>query len=112
VARYLVESYLADTPTALEQACRSARLLTELDRDIQYVRTTFLPGEESVFHVFEATSSTVVIAAADQVALPVDRISEAFEDDADDSRTQPGTSSGSSRQEVGSRLNGPEGEES
>ena len=80
MARYLVEAYLADTPAALEQASRSARQLAELDGEIQYVRTTFLPGEESVFHVFEATSPGVVIAAANEVALPVDRISEAFED--------------------------------
>ena len=80
VARYLVESYLADIPMALEQARRSARRLPELDQDIQYVRTTFLPGEESVFHVFEAPSPAVVMAAANEVALPVDRIAEAVED--------------------------------
>ena len=80
VARYLVESYLADNPIALEQARRSARRLPELDQDIQYVRTTFLPGEESVFHVFEAPSPAVVMAAANEVALPVDRIAEAVED--------------------------------
>jgi hypothetical protein len=80
VARYLVESYLADVPAALEEASRSARLVAERDRAIRYVRTTFLPGEESVFHVFEASSPSVVIAAANEVALPVERITEAFED--------------------------------
>ena len=80
VAKYLVEAYLADSPAALAHASESARLLAELDREIRYIRTTFLPGEESVFHVFEASSPSVVIAAANEVELPVERITEAFED--------------------------------
>jgi Protein of unknown function (DUF4242) len=79
MARFVVEAYLADTPAALEQASRSARRMAASDRGIQYVRTTFLPGDESVLHVFEAPSTAVLIAAADEVALPVDRIAEAFE---------------------------------
>ena len=80
MARYVVEAYLADTPAALEHASRSARRMAAPDRGIHYVRTTFLPGDESVLHVFEAPSTAVLIAAADEVALPVDRIAEAFED--------------------------------
>ncbi len=54
---YLVESYLADSETALENARGRARRTAELGAGVRYVRTTFLPGDETILHLFEAPSA-------------------------------------------------------
>jgi len=37
----------------------------EQDARIRYVRTTFLPGDETILHVFEAPSAEALSQAAD-----------------------------------------------
>jgi hypothetical protein len=76
---YLVESYLADSPAAAEEARESARSLTDDDTRVRYVRTTFVPGDETVLHLFEAPSVPVLREAALRAALRYERIVEAIE---------------------------------
>jgi len=76
---YLVESYLADTPEAVEAAHERARSLACQGAGIRYVRTTFLPDDETVLHLFEAPSLAALRRAARQAAMAWDRIVEAVE---------------------------------
>jgi hypothetical protein len=76
---YLVESYLADAPAALEEARRCARAVTDDSDGVRYVRTTFLPGDETILHVFEAPSLAALQRAARRAALQCERIVEAVE---------------------------------
>ena len=74
---YLVESYAASSVVA-EQRER-ARRTAELGSGVRYVRTTFLPGDETALHVFEATSPEALRNAARDAALNYERIVEAVE---------------------------------
>jgi hypothetical protein len=47
--------------------------------DVRYVRTTFLPGDETVLHVFEAPSAGALARAGRLAALHYERIIEAVE---------------------------------
>src|SRR5439155_27013078 len=60
---YLVESYLADSPAAVEQSRQRAVRTAELGQGVRYVRTTFLPDDETVLHVFEAPSPEAITRA-------------------------------------------------
>lgn len=79
VPRYLVECYLVDSGAALDEARRCARRTAELGDGIDYVRTTFLPGDQTLFHLFVAPSAAVLGDAGRQAALRIDRIVEAIE---------------------------------
>jgi Protein of unknown function (DUF4242) len=79
VATYLVEAYLANHPQAVENARSAARLAAAVGQSVRYLRTTFLPDDETVFHLFEAPSSAAVMDAALVASLPVDRITEAVD---------------------------------
>ena len=81
--RYLVESYLADTPAAVEEARERARSVGDERAGIRYVRTTFIPGDEVVLHLFEAPSSDTLDEAGREAALRYERIVEAVEMTAD-----------------------------
>jgi hypothetical protein len=74
---YLVESYAAGS--VVEDQRERARLAGELGTGVRYVRTTFLPGDETILHVFEAGSPDAVRDAAHDAALPYERIVEAVE---------------------------------
>jgi hypothetical protein len=71
---YLVEVYV---PNA-EDARASARQLRREGGPIRYVRTTFLPADETCFHVFVADSEEAV-AEACRRALGSPRIVPAVE---------------------------------
>ena len=66
---YLVEAYLADTPTALAEARARAQLAAESDDEVHHVRTTFLPADEVVLHIMDAPSHDAVRRAAGRVDL-------------------------------------------
>jgi hypothetical protein len=83
VPRYLVESYTASTPSAVEDARQRALRAAELGAGIRYLRTTFLPGDETVLHLFEAPSADALNEAGQQAELPFERIVEAVEDAGD-----------------------------
>jgi len=74
---YFVESYASNT--ALEEARARARLTAKLGEGVHYLRTTFLPGEETLFHSFEAPSADALCRAAHQAALHYERIIETVE---------------------------------
>jgi len=77
--RYLVESYLADAPAAVEEERERARSMSDEEAGIRYVRTTFIPGDETVLHLFEAPSSEALDEAGRAAALRYERIVEAVE---------------------------------
>jgi hypothetical protein len=73
---YLVESYLADSPAAVDAACEHAQRAARLGAAVHYVRTTFLPGDETVLHVFEAPSADAVSRVLQGASLAHERIVE------------------------------------
>ena len=77
---YLVESYLADADGALAEAQVRARRAAELGRDVRYLRTTFLPADETILHVFEAPSAEALAEAGALAQLRFERVVEAVED--------------------------------
>ena len=76
---YLVESYLAATPAAADDARERARRTEELGIGVRYVRTTFLPGDETILHLFEAPSVSALDEAGRRAALQFERIVEAVD---------------------------------
>jgi hypothetical protein len=83
---YLVESYAAQG--GVEDARERARLIGELGSGVRYVRTTFLPADETVFHLFEASSAEALRRAVRRVALEYQRIVEAVDDSAEPQREE------------------------
>jgi hypothetical protein len=79
VPRFLVESYVANSESAFDDACERARLAAGLAAGVGYVRTTFLPGDEMVLHLFEAPSADALGEAGRRAGLPFDRIVEAID---------------------------------
>jgi hypothetical protein len=79
VLSYLVESYLAATPDALDDAREAARRTEVVGEGIRYVRTMFLPGDQTVLHLFEAPSASALDEAGRRAALPFERIVEAVD---------------------------------
>lgn len=74
---FVIEAYGSRGAVA-DQRARAARA-AETAPEIRYVRTTFLPEDETVLHVFEARSAEALRLAACEVALSFDRIVEAIE---------------------------------
>ena len=72
-----MESYAA--VSAVDAQRERARLAAELGTDVRHLRTTFLPGDETILHVFEAESPEALREAARAAELPYDRIVEAVE---------------------------------
>jgi hypothetical protein len=62
---YLVEAYAADAPAALDEARARAQLTAELGTGVRYLRTTFLPGDETLLHLFEAPSAEALDPSVD-----------------------------------------------
>jgi hypothetical protein len=76
---YVVESYAADSAAAVEDARARARRTAELGTDVRYVRTTFLPADQTLLHVFEAPSAEELDRAGTLAALAFERIVVAVE---------------------------------
>jgi hypothetical protein len=74
---YVVESYAARRD--VEGQRERARHAAELETGIRYLRTTFLPGDETVLHLFEAPSVEALNRAGELAHLEFDRIVEAIE---------------------------------
>ena len=82
--RYLVESYIPRSRAReAREAGRDARTAAEeLVREgtpIRYVRTTFLPDDETCFHIFEAASEEAVGEACQRAGIRRGRIVPAIE---------------------------------
>ena len=82
--RFLVEVYLPRSPApdaraSARRARAAARALAREGVSIRYVRTTYLPDDETCFHVFGAESIHVVEEAARRAGLERARIAVAVE---------------------------------
>jgi hypothetical protein len=79
VPSFLVETYVADDPSAHAEVERLAREAAALAGDVQLVRTTFLPSDELALHLFQAPSAEALDRAARGAGLRYDRIVDALE---------------------------------
>lgn len=85
MATFLVELYLARGDVGgVERSARAARLAAEqLTREgtpVRFVRSLFVPDDETCFYVYEAASVETVREAARRAALPFERVTEAVAD--------------------------------
>ncbi len=78
--RFLVESYVVRSPQAFDTACALARRTAESGDGIGYVDTTYLPGDETVLHLFEAPSAEALAQAGMSAGLQFERIVQAVSD--------------------------------
>jgi hypothetical protein len=81
---YLVETYVprsraADARTTADRARTIAERLSRGGTPVRYVRTTFLPGDETCFHLFEAGSEEAVGEVCRQAGIGSARIVPAVE---------------------------------
>jgi hypothetical protein len=79
VPSYLVESYSGGSAIAVADARERARRTAELGDGVRYVRTTFLPGDETIMHLFEAPSAAALEQASLRSGLQFERVVEAVE---------------------------------
>lgn len=84
MAEFLAEFYLshADEGGARKAAARARAAADELVRDgrsLRFVRTTFVPGDETCFVVFEADTAETVAEAGRRAGLAFERIVAAIE---------------------------------
>ena len=86
---FLVETYVADDPSAQAEVRRQAVRAASLAGDVRLVRTTFLPADEVALHVFEAPSAEALEHAATRAGLRYDRMVGALEQ-TDETRTDQG----------------------
>jgi hypothetical protein len=79
---YLVERYLPgvsadEVLAAAGRAKETTALMAEEGDTVRYLRSTFLPTEESCFCLFEGPSEDLVRTANERAQIPFDRIVEA-----------------------------------
>ncbi len=90
MAMYVAERYLPGiTPDQLAAAGRAKNTTAEMTQEgtpVHYLRSTFIPGEEKSFCLFEGPSADVVKLANDRAELPYERIVEAMHIAAEDIR--------------------------
>ncbi len=91
---YVVEVYLPSraAPQLERLAARAQAAAEELNGEgeaVRYVRSVFVPGEETCFHIYEAASPELVEAAATRAGVRVERLVAAVEIDGDSERTPP-----------------------
>jgi hypothetical protein len=84
VPKYLVETYMPRSHAQEARAAgrRAQAAAEELFREgtpVRYVRTTFLPDDETCFHLFEASSEEAVEEASARAALGRARVVPAIE---------------------------------
>jgi hypothetical protein len=84
VPRYLVEAYvprlqLQEAQAAGRRARAAAEQLSREGAAVRHVRTTFLPDDETCFHIFEAGSEEIVRKVCRQAGLGSPRIVPAVE---------------------------------
>ncbi len=89
MSKYLVERLLPGiTPEQLTAAAAAAKRTTEEmakeGTPIRYLRSTFVPGEDKCFCLFEGPSAEVVKQANDRASLPYQRVVDALHVSAED----------------------------
>ena len=75
--RFLVESYVADSIAAFDDARKRARLTAQRGADVLYVESTYVPGDQTVLHLFDAPSAALLEEAGRRAGLQFERIVEA-----------------------------------
>ena len=83
-ATYLAELYLPRLRAGeLEQAAARARATAaEMRREgapVRYLRSLFVPDDETCFFLFEGPSAAAVKEAAERAAIPVERVVQAVQ---------------------------------
>jgi hypothetical protein len=87
--QFLVELYVSRSESAAtrrDTAARARSAAQSLDREgsrVRYVRSLFVPDEETCFYLYEAADPGVVREAARRADLPVQSVVEAFSADAE-----------------------------
>jgi hypothetical protein len=76
---FLIEQYVsrADTAAVERDAVRAREAAEELSRTgtpVRYLRSIFVPEDETCFLLYEADSASAVREAALRARLPVDRV--------------------------------------
>lgn len=89
MAKYLVERRLPGFTTdqvmaAAGAAKRTTAEMTNEGKPVRYLRSTFIPGEDKCFCLFEASSAEIVREANVRAGLPMDRVVAAAHVSADD----------------------------
>ncbi|MDH4177379.1 MAG: hypothetical protein OEV72_07360 [Thermoleophilia bacterium] len=87
--RFLVESYAAASAERFDEACELARRTAEVGSGIRHVDTTYLPGDETVLHLFDAPSADVLAGAGRRAGLQFERIVPAVQASGQRRKEQP-----------------------
>ncbi len=87
--KYMVERHLPGITTeqltaAAARAKSTTTAMTQEGTPVRYLRSTFVPGEDKCFCLFEGASAEVVQTANERAQLPVERIVEAMHIASDD----------------------------
>jgi hypothetical protein len=82
MAEYLIETYMPRTAAAAvgrgaELARAAADGLAREGTAVRYLRSIFVPEDETCFYVYEAESVDAVRAAAERASLPTARVMKA-----------------------------------
>jgi hypothetical protein len=82
VAEFLLEQYVSRTDSAAvergeERARVAAEQLTREGTPVRFLRSIFVPEDETGFYLYEAASVEVVRELAKRAALPYERVVEA-----------------------------------
>jgi hypothetical protein len=78
MVEFLVESYVARADRgAPERARKAAERLARAGAPIRFLRSIYLPVEETCFYLYEAGSADDVRAAARAAAIPFGQVFEA-----------------------------------
>jgi hypothetical protein len=91
MSTFLVERYLPGlTPEQFDAAASAAKAttasMTHEGTPVRYLRSTFIPGEDKCYCLFEGPSADVVKTANERARLPFERIVDAMHVAEDDLR--------------------------
>lgn len=78
---FLVEAYVAWSDDAPEIAARAHRAAAELSREgtaVRFIRSLYVPEDETCFHIFEAPSAEAVGRVTKRASIGYVRIIEAL----------------------------------
>ena len=84
MAVYMVERNLKGITmdqlgAAQKAAIETSAAFTESGKQVRYIRTTFVPGEERAMCLFEAASAELVEQCNKEAQIPFDRVVEALD---------------------------------
>ncbi|MGH3041253.1 MAG: nickel-binding protein [Gaiellaceae bacterium] len=83
-AHYLMESYLpkhqlVEREQTVARVRRAARAVSLEGIPVRYLRSIFIPADETCFHLFEGPSAEAIEEVSRHAALEYERIVEVFE---------------------------------